>query len=50
MLLTREEINNVLKDWNLSWDNHDLDGVLKLMHDEVLFENGRVEEPGGRKL
>jgi ketosteroid isomerase-like protein len=39
MFLTREEIKNALKEWNLSWDNHDLEGVLKLMHDEVLFEN-----------
>jgi len=39
MLLTREEIKNALREWNLSWDNHDLEGVLKLMHDQVLFEN-----------
>ena len=39
MLLTKEEIKNALNEWNLSWDNHDLEGVLKLMHDEVLFDN-----------
>jgi ketosteroid isomerase-like protein len=39
MLLTREEIKNALKGWNLSWDNHDLEGVMKLIHDDVLFEN-----------
>jgi ketosteroid isomerase-like protein len=39
MALTREEIKNALKEWNLSWDNHHLEGVLKLMHDDVLFEN-----------
>ena len=39
MLLTREEVKNALREWNLSWDNHDLEGVLKLMHDQVLFEN-----------
>jgi len=38
-MLTKEEIKKVLKEWNLSWDSHDLEGVLKLMHDEVLFEN-----------
>ncbi len=39
MLLTRQEIRNALKEWNRSWDDHDLEGVLKLMHDDVLFEN-----------
>ena len=39
MPLSREEIKNALKQWNLAWDNHDLEGVMKLFHDEVLFEN-----------
>jgi len=39
MLLTRQEIRNALKEWNRSWDDHDLEGVLRLMHDDVLFEN-----------
>ncbi len=28
-----------MKEWDLFWDNHDLKGVLKLFHDEVLFED-----------
>jgi ketosteroid isomerase-like protein len=39
MSLTRDEIKKALREWNLSWEKHDLEGVLKLMHDEVLFEN-----------
>jgi ketosteroid isomerase-like protein len=39
MPLSRKEIKNALKQWNLAWDNHDLEGVIKLFHDEVLFEN-----------
>jgi len=39
MALTREEIKNALKEWNLAWDSHDLEGVLKLMREDVLFEN-----------
>ena len=39
MFLTREEIKKALKEWNLAWDRHDLEGVMKLIHDEVLFEN-----------
>ncbi len=39
MMLTREEFKKVLMEWNLCWDNHDLEGVMKLVHEEVLFEN-----------
>jgi ketosteroid isomerase-like protein len=39
MNLSREEIIRALKDWNLAWDNHDLEGVMKLFHDQVVFEN-----------
>ncbi len=39
MFLTRQEIRNALKEWNRSWDDHNLEGVLELMHDGVLFEN-----------
>ena len=39
MDLTREEIEAVLHDWNLAWDGHDLDGVMALLHDQILFEN-----------
>lgn len=39
MDLTREEIEAVLHDWNLAWDGHDLDGVMALFHDQILFEN-----------
>lgn len=46
MLLSREEIEKALKQWNLAWDDHDLGGVMDLFHDEVVFENwtgGRVK-------
>jgi len=39
MTLSKGKIKNALKQWNLAWDNHDLEGVMKLFHDEVLFEN-----------
>jgi len=39
MSLSREELRSSLKEWNLAWDNHDLEGVMKLFHDEALFEN-----------
>ena len=46
MPLTRVEIKTALEKWNLAWDNHDLDGVMSLFHDKVVFENwtgGRAE-------
>ena len=46
MVLSREEIKNALNQWNQAWDKHDLNGVMQLFHDEVLFENwagGRVK-------
>jgi ketosteroid isomerase-like protein len=38
-MLSRSDIKKSLKKWNLAWDNHDLDGVMELFHDDVLFEN-----------
>ncbi|MBC8418322.1 MAG: nuclear transport factor 2 family protein [Desulfobacterales bacterium] len=46
MSLSRVEIEDALKEWNLAWDRHDLDGVMRLFHDEIVFENwtgGRAE-------
>jgi ketosteroid isomerase-like protein len=50
-VLSREEIKRALAEWNKAWDKHDLDSVMALFHDDVLFENftgGRVQ--GREKL
>jgi len=39
MSFSRNEIRTALKQWNLAWDNHDLEGVMALFHEEVVFEN-----------
>ena len=39
MSLSRNEIEKALKQWNLAWDNHDLEGVMALFHEEVVFDN-----------
>jgi ketosteroid isomerase-like protein len=39
MQLSREQILEALTRWNRAWDEHDLDGVMELFHDEVLFDN-----------
>lgn len=46
MKLSEEAIRKILLDWYRAWDDHDLNGVMKLFHDDVLFENwtgGRAE-------
>ena len=39
MSLSRDAIKKNLKRWNQAWDNHDLDGVMALFHEEVVFQN-----------
>jgi ketosteroid isomerase-like protein len=39
MKLSRQELIKALQDWNQAWDNHDLEGVLALFGDDILFEN-----------
>ncbi len=39
MPLSRNEIEKELKHWNLAWDNHDLEGVMALFHEDVVFDN-----------
>ena len=39
MRLSRDEIEKALKEWNLAWDKHDLEGVMALFHEDVVFEN-----------
>ena len=39
MKLSKEDIKESLKRWNLAWDNHDLNGVMDLFHEYIFFEN-----------
>ena len=39
MLLSRSEIKSKLTKWNQAWDRHDLEAVMQLFHEDVLFEN-----------
>ena len=49
MTLSREEIKKALAQWNSAWDNHDLDGVMKLFHEEIFFENWTGGRAVGRE-
>ena len=37
--LTKSDMLLQIQTWLSAWDKHDLDGVMELMHDEVVFEN-----------
>jgi ketosteroid isomerase-like protein len=38
-MLSREELKKALRRWNQAWDRHDLEGVMELFHEDILFEN-----------
>jgi ketosteroid isomerase-like protein len=39
MSLSSYEIEKSLIKWNLPWDKYDLEGVMTLFHEEVVFNN-----------
>ena len=39
MKLSKQQIKETLIRWNAAWDIHDLDGVMALFHEDILFEN-----------
>ena len=38
-MLSRQQILDALASWNEAWNAHDLDAIMELFHDDVLFEN-----------
>jgi len=43
---SKDEIRAVLEKWNRAWNEHDLEGVTGLFHEDILFNNwtgGRVQ-------
>ena len=39
MFLSKSEILKQIKQWLLAWDEYNLDAVMEIMHDDVIFEN-----------
>ncbi len=39
MVLSKDEIFRLIKAWLVAWDVHNLEGVMELIHDEIVFEN-----------
>ena len=48
-MLSRDDIKKELTKWNLAWAKHDLDGVMELFHDDVLFENWTGGQAKGKE-
>ncbi len=49
MKLTRNEIEALWDNWNNAWDNHDLEEVIKLVHDDIYFDNWTGGNAKGKK-
>lgn len=39
MKLTKNEILTLFNEWLIAWDDHNLEKVMDLMHDDVVFDN-----------
>ena len=39
MLLSKSEILKQINQWLQAWDEYNLDAVMEIMHDDVIFEN-----------
>ena len=48
-MFTRHELENALRKWNQAWDDHDLEGVMELFHDDILFENWTGAKAQGKE-
>ena len=46
---TRREILEALAKWQEAWDRHDLDGVIELFHEDVVFKNWTGARVKGRE-
>ena len=49
MKLTRNEIENALTKWNLAWDNHDLERVMDLFHENIQFDSWAGQKVQGKE-
>ena len=49
MTLSKDEILSKINRWLIAWDHYDLDGVMELMHEEVVFENWDGTTFNGKK-
>ena len=43
MKLTQNKLSTLFNQWLIAWNNHNLDGVMSLLHDDIVFENWNGE-------
>jgi hypothetical protein len=49
MHLSKTEIMLLFNEWLIAWNKHDLDGVMNLLHEEIVFENWTGAKIVGKK-
>ena len=49
MKLARKQIEREMQEWNKAWDTHDIDGVMRLFHEDILFENWTGAQVKGKE-
>jgi len=50
MSLAREEMVRLFRDWLVAWNDHDLEGVMALLHDEIEFDHWTCGTITGKQL
>lgn len=50
MNFSKEEIILLFKEWLIAWNEHNLEGVMKLLHEDIIFENWTGETIVGKNL
>ncbi|MFS8081820.1 MAG: YybH family protein [Ginsengibacter sp.] len=48
MNLSRAEIQKHFDKWLIAWNQHDINGVMELMHDKIVFENWNGQKISGK--
>ncbi len=48
-MLSKNEMRHILTEWYKAWNGHDLDNVIELFHDHVLFQNWTGTDINGKK-
>ena len=49
MKLSKQELIDAVNKWNQSWDSYDLDGVMELFHEEIIFDNWTGGQARGKE-
>lgn len=49
MKLSRQELKTAMDKWNESWERYDLDGVMALFHDDIIFDNWTGGQARGKE-